>query len=476
MTDRDANRLLLRGGRVITMVPGDEAARTADILIEDGAIVAVAPDIQADTDETIDASGMIVLPGFVDTHRHVWQTQLRTLATDYTLFNYTTRIRLGYSACYTAEDAYLGNFAGALEAISAGVTTVVDHCHIMNSPEHADAALQGLLDAGIRATFCYGLFPNPSHHPFRHSFNPGWRFDDARRIRREKLAADTGLVRFGLAPAEIEKSEFSNACSEIRFGRELGAHLISGHVAMGAYSIAFGEPVRFVERLAGEGFLAEDLVLVHGAALTDEELALIRRSGASVSVTPETELQMGMGHPVAARAVAAGVKTGLGIDVVSNYSGDMLTQMRLLLQSERSMRNARMAASNTVPRVQTIDAREVLEMATRGGAEAARLDDVVGTVAPGRRADLVLVRCDSLNMAPAVDPVGAVVLNANASDVDTVLIDGRILKRDGRLTRAATAHLAHELKSSRERLDTAYRGLSISDMEAVYAGRYNFGN
>ena len=154
----------------------------ADILIEGERIAAVASAIEVPDAERIDAAGMIVLPGFVDTHRHTWQTQLRAVAADWSLFDYVGQMRNTYAAFYTPEDAWLGNHAGALEAIDAGVTTLVDHCHILNSPQHADEALRGLQESGIRAVFCYGLFANPTHHPFRRTLDPGWRIADTSRL------------------------------------------------------------------------------------------------------------------------------------------------------------------------------------------------------------------------------------------------------------------------------------------------------
>lgn len=194
-------RTLVKGGRLLTMADGVEET-AADLLIEGTRIAAIGRGLAVADAETLDATGMIVLPGFVDTHRHVWQTPLRTLAADWSLYDYFTQMRLVYGSFFTAEDAYLGNLAGALEALAAGVTTVVDHCHVINTPEHADEAIRGLDEAGIRAVFCYGLFPSPAHHPFRLPADSGWRLDDARRVRRARLSADDGRIVMGLAPGD----------------------------------------------------------------------------------------------------------------------------------------------------------------------------------------------------------------------------------------------------------------------------------
>ena len=153
-------RLLVGGGTVVSMDPAIGVLPQGDVLIAGDTIVEVAPRIAAGDAEAIDARHAIVSPGFVDTHRHVWQTQLRTCATDWSLFDYFCRMRSIFGSFYSPEDAYLGNYVGALEALHAGITTLVDHSHIMNSPEHADEAVRGLQESGIRGTFCYGLYPN----------------------------------------------------------------------------------------------------------------------------------------------------------------------------------------------------------------------------------------------------------------------------------------------------------------------------
>ena len=409
---------------------------------------------------------MILSPGFVDTHRHVWQALLRGVAADWTLYDYTLNMRMGFGSLYEPDDAYLGNHAGALEALAAGITTVVDHSHIMNSPAHADEALRGLVDSGIRAVFCYGLYPNPTHDPFALDFDPGWRFDDARRLRRERLAADDARVRFGLAPSEVTATPFAQIARELAVARELSALRVSCHVSMGRWD----HGTRVVERLASAGMLDSDLLFVHGSTLTDGELAAIAGAGASISCTPETELQMAMGRPVFARAKAAGARPSLGIDIVSNFSGDMFAQMRLLLQSERGFGNELRADA---PRVLDLRTRDVLELATIEGARAAGLDRVTGSITPGKEADLVLTRTDSLHMAGVSDPVAALVLYAAASDVDTVIVAGEVLRRGGapagRLAHTDWPRLRDRLSASGERIRRRALTLPRDDIAPLLA-------
>lgn len=433
-----------------------------DVLVENGRIAAVAAKVRADDCAVFEADGMIVSPGFVDTHRHVWQTQLRTVAADWSLFDYFARMRCVYSALYTPDDVYLGNRVGALEAIDAGITTVVDHCHVLNSPDHADEAVRGLHDAGIRGVFCYGLFANPTLPDFEPETDSGWRCGDLRRLARERFASPDSLLQLGVAPSEAEAIPFDRLRDEIALAREIGARALSLHVAMGAYDTG----QRIVGRLAEAGLLDEDLLFVHGAALSDDELESIADSGAAVSSTPETELQMAMGHPVAARALGRGVKSSLGIDIVSNFAGDMFAQMRILLQAQRGADNALLRRA---PRSIHMKARDAFELATSGGAAAARLDAVAGSLVVGKAADIILIRTDAVHLTPVADPVAALVLYARPSDVDTVLVGGRMLKTGGKLLGVDWPVLRERLLESAERIHVGFANAPVDRFEALAA-------
>lgn len=461
-----AKKTLIRGGRVLAMTPGSTES-ALDVLIDGDRLADLAPSLECPDAEIVDAEGCIVMPGLVDTHRHVWQTQLRTVAADWSLFDYFAQMRLMYASFYEPGDAYLGNHVGALEALSAGITTMVDHCHILHTPEHGDEAVRGLVESGIRAVFCYGLFESPdwTGDAARAALPAGWRRADALRVRRDLLASRDSLVTFGFAPAEIDANPFDVNVDEIRFARELGAQRISCHVSMGAYDSG----TRFVEALGREGLLGEDLLFVHGSSLTDDELRAMADSGAAVSATPETEMQMGMGFPVAFRAQAAGVRSSLGVDIVSNYSGDLFAQMRLALQAARAQENDRYEKRDRAPRCIRPAAREVLELGTREGAVAAGLGDRTGTLERGKQADVILVRTDAIHMVPAIDAVGAVVLNANASDVDTVFVAGRCVKKDGKLVGVDWPALSRRLQASSRRIVEGMRSLDLPGVEAMAA-------
>ncbi len=452
------SQTLFRGGMIVSMDPAVGVMPRGDVLIEGDRILSVAESIDAPGAAVIEASDMIVSPGYVDTHRHIWQTQLRTVATDWSLFDYFVQMRSIYSGFYTPDDAYLGNHIGALESINAGITTVVDHCHIMNSPDHSDEAIRGLKDAGTRGIFCYGLYGNPENWSEQPTgLSDGWRYDDARRIRSDGLASSNDLLVFGFAPTEVTATDFETTCREISFARELGAYRISCHVSMGNYDAG----TEVVRQLGEAGLLADDLLFVHGATLTADELKWMADNGAALSVTPETELQMGMGNPCAVRALDAGVRTSIGIDIVSNYAGDMQAQMRLLLQAQRGLENA---ARTDAPREIRFKALDVLRIATIGGAEALGWDNQIGSLTPGKQADIVLTRCDDINMVPCIDPVGALVLNANSSNVDSVFVAGRQLKKDGKLTHVDWPTLRRDIRQSSERI---VKGFHSIDRQAI---------
>lgn len=409
-----------------------------DILIEGEYIRAVGPSLEDPAEKTatiIDGTDMIVCPGFIDTHRHTWQTQLRTIATDHVLPDYILWLRQIYGSSYTARDAYLGNYCGALESIDNGITYIVDHSHIMNSPEHADAAVRGLLDAKIRAVFCYATYVNPAWEGScidkqREEETPDWRMRDAQRIKDQffhsSLPGD--LVRMGFTLSEPDLTPIDQLVHEIEHARALGAKVITAHSSHGKW-----DPGNFVVRQLGRrNIIGPDLLFSHGTSFSEDELQIIRDYGVGVCSTPDTELQMGMSHPIAFRAKDLGCKASLGVDVCCSTPADMFRQMRLLLQAQRHLEHeATVGGGGAVKMARRCE--EVLEMATMGGAKAVGLDDIIGSIKPGKRADLLLVKCDSLRMFPIHDPIGALVLYANGSDIDTVFINGEVLKSGGKL-------------------------------------------
>jgi cytosine/adenosine deaminase-related metal-dependent hydrolase len=421
-----AGRLLLSGGYVLSMDEDVGELPRGDVLIEGPRIVAVAERIDAEDAERLDVSGHVVMPGFVDTHRHTWQTPFRGVCADWTLEEYFRGIRMTISPACSAADVYAGNYVGALEALEAGVTTILDFSHCNNTPEHADAALQGLRDAAIRAVFAYGYYPAPSRHA---GFaDQDERIADARRLRERELADDDSLVTMGLALTEVGLLPFEQTIAEARSARGLEVPSVL-HTGCN-----WGSPITGgLAELEHHGLLEATQVHVHCNTLSDRDLQRLVDGGCKVSSSPETEIQMGMGHPVIGRALAMGMRPSLSCDVMSSNSGDMFSQMRLGLQFERCMRNDVFNARGEMPDRLQPTVREALGWATVNGAHAIGFEQRIGSLTPGKQADVIVIGGRGLNLVPMADPVGCMVAQANASNVRHVLVAGSFRKREWEL-------------------------------------------
>lgn len=451
MTDR----ILLRGGHVLTMDPDLGDLPQGDVLIEDGAIAAVEPRIEADA-EIIDAQGRIVIPGFVDTHRHTWEAALRGCAPNATLDDYFVEILDTFAPHYRPEDVYASNLAGALECLNAGITTLVDWSHINNTPEHPDAAIRGLQEAGIRAQYAYGS-ANTSLADYWSDSTIAIPGADVRRVRDTYFSGASGLLTLALATRgpgfcteEVVRSEWGLA-------RELGIP-ITVHVAMGRAAGRFG----MVNQLNAMGLLGADTTYIHCCYLSDEEWRLVADTGGTVSIAPLVEQQMGHGWPPVMKAIEYGLRPSLSIDVVTTVPGDMFTQIRAAFGGERARVNAACWETDSPVPESMLTARQMLQMATLNGAHVAGLADRTGSLTPGKRADIVVIDATAPNVAPVIDPVAAVTLCADVSNVETVIVDGVVRKRDGRLV-ADTDRVRALVESSRDYL--------LAQVEQAKAGR-----
>lgn len=430
------SRIVIRGATVVTLDDELGDLPAADVLIEGGRIAAIGSDLGAGDDaEVIDGEGRIVIPGFVNTHLHTWQHALRGVCVDWTVKDYVRCWRVHLGPIYRPDDMYVGNYAGALDALNAGVTTIVDYCHNIVTRDHGTAALAGLSDAGCRAVFGYAFTPvlssgfaelpsveNPDlpDHQSRVSF--------ARQLAEERFGARERLVSFAIVPQEIEISPWEEVTAEFACARELGTP-----ISLHANQVLAKRPWEDVARLHRAGLLGEDILFVHCTFSSDEELRLIADAGASVSVQAETEMQMGMGRPITGRLIEHGVAPSLGVDITSNGSGDMFVQMRLALQTARMLGDQRFYDESSMPEDVSFTTRDALRWATINGAAGVGLGDRIGTLTPGKQADLVVINGNDFNLIGwnREDPVGTVVMHAHAGNVETVLVAGRPVKRDG---------------------------------------------
>jgi cytosine/adenosine deaminase-related metal-dependent hydrolase len=385
------SRTLIHNGTVVDVEPVASARAHCDLLIEDGRIAAVGPALAADGARVIDATDRIVLPGFVDTHRHTWQTALRGIAADADLGEYLDLVLGRIGPRYTASDVYAGTLAGAREALAAGITTLQDFSHVQYSPAHTEAAVAALRASGIRAVFGYGA-----------AFGHTPAYDEIRRVRREHFAED-GLLSMALAPSGPSYSDLDTVRADWGIAKELGLRIFA-HLGGGT-----GE----IRMLDANGLLDERITFVHGNALPDEDLTRIADAGAAVSIAPAVEAQMGHGAPMVNRLCRYGVTTGLGVDVVTTVAGDMFSLMRAALLTSQLSAGGRLRAA------------DVLRLATIEGAAALGLAGQIGSLRPGKQADLVLLRADDLNLLGGRhDPIGTVVTSANSGNVEAVFVAG----------------------------------------------------
>ncbi|WP_327699003.1 amidohydrolase family protein [Streptomyces sp. NBC_00459] len=440
MTDR----LLLRSGHVISMDPDIGELPRGDVLIEGGRITAVEREISADA-EVLDMTGRIVIPGFVDTHRHTWEAPIRGCAPDATLDDYFVDVLDTFAPVYTPEDVYAGNLAGALECLDAGITTLVDWSHINNTPEHPDAAVRALAESGIRAQYAYGS-ANTSLADYWFDSKIAIPGDDVRRIRSKYFASDSGLLTMALATRGPGFCTNDVVTAEWNLARELDIP-ITVHVAMGRLAGRFG----MVKQLHELGLLGSDTTYIHCCYLSEEEWRMVADSGGTVSIAPQVETQMGHGWPPVMKAIEHGLRPSLSIDVVTTVPGDMFTQIRAAFGAERARVNAECWEADVPVPATMLTARRMLELATVNGAHVAGLEHRTGSLTPGKRADVVALDATALNMAPVHDATAAVTLSADVSNVETVVVDGAVVKRDGKLV-ADTGRARRLVEESRDRL------------------------
>lgn len=463
-------RTLIRGGCVLSLDPALGDFQSADVLVQGDRIAGIAPRLQVEAEHTIDARGAIVMPGLINAHIHTWETALRGLGNDWAGSDYFNFFHARLAPLYTPADTYIATLVGALAQLDAGVTCILDWCHNNATPAHTDAAIDALFDSGIRAVFGHGTVkahPLPGAPHFSQVPHP---MHEIRRLRSGRLSSDSARVRLAMAILGPDYSTLEVARHDFRAARELGL-LSTAHV--------WGRANRLVpegyRRIAAEGLLGPDHNLVHAVYFADDELEIVVRSGASVTSTSQGEANSHVLPPLCGRVRSLGGRPSIGTDSEVATKGDMFDAMRSSLRIQRLYANqetvrqaqeqaesadARFARDNLktigtggspIQQV-AVRTREVLEWATVNNAHALRLQHELGTLAPGKQADLILVRRDGLHIASAQDPVQAVVSYAQSSDVDMVMVAGRVLKQDGRLLFPGLGEKVQTLRQSAERL------------------------
>jgi cytosine/adenosine deaminase-related metal-dependent hydrolase len=440
----ESHRLVIRGGTVLSIDPEIGELPRADVLIEGSKIVEVGVDLEVGEAEVIDAADAIVMPGFVDTHRHVWQAPWRNIGSDWTLAHYLTGLHAGLSGHYRPQDTYAGNLIGSLEALDSGITTLLDWSHNLNTPEHADAAVRALFEMGGRAVFAHGggapEWQVPSDVPHT---------SDARRVRQQYFSSEDQLVTMAMALRGPQFATRETTELDWALASELDTR-VTVHVGDGEWG-----KTRPVEWMHSKGMLTPEVTYVHCNTLGDDELRMIADSGGTASVSADIELQMGHGWPATGRLIRAGVQPSLSIDVCVSNGGHMFGTMRAVIGTQRGLDNAAVEAAgghaSALDHLE-ISCRDVLRFATIEGARACGLEDKIGSLTPGKEADIILVRTDTFGMTPLNNPAGAIVYNAHPGLVDTVLVAGRVVKRGGVMLDVDAARVRRLAEETRDYL------------------------
>ena len=440
--------ILIKGGCVLSLDSAIGDFDKADVLVEGKKISAVKPNISAPNAQVIDASKCVVMPGFVDTHRHMWEGFLRNSLPDGSLLDYINLIQKKFGANYQPDDAYIANLLSTLGCIDAGITTVLDWSHIQNSPAHSDACIKGLQESGVRSVFAYG-YPQTASGKWKDAPKQKYPADIA-RLRKQYFNSDDQLVTLALAspggaPADIVQIW--------KAARDVGAR-ITIHVGVGEFGkSAFLEKVHAIEPLRS------DTTYVHACTLNDTEWKLIKDSGGTISMAGYVEKLMGHGNPPIQKMLDLGMRPSLSVDVETSVPNDFFNQMRsVFTQQKNEVWERKLSGDKNAPKFLTV--REVLEYATVEGARANGLEKKVGSLTPGKEADIILLRHDQLNVMPMNNAVGAVVTSMGPQNVDTVLIAGKVMKRNGKIVGINIERLEHLGEAAKARV---YKAAGVPD-------------
>ena len=411
--------IVFRNGIVLTMDDARRVIKNCDVLVVGGEIKEVGPNIQAPADAlSIDASGGIIMPGMIDTHRHMWQTAMRAYGADWTLSQYFVWYYLEHGKNFRPQDVYAGNLLSAIEAVDAGVTTSVDWSHGLQTIDHADAAVDALEEIDGRFVLAYG---NIQRAPWEWTADKGFQDFFSRRFDGKDRLGFQIAFDVVAGPEFPERAAFDVA-------RDLGVSVNTHAGVLGANG---DDSIRLMHE---NGYMTPDTILVHCATLSDDSYQRIAACGSYVSVSTESEQSAGQGYPSSWKLRQFGIPITLSHDTSVWWSADLFTAMRTTLGADRSRQHFEAHLKGETVTQLDLRSDDVIDWATRGGAKALGLDSKIGSIEVGKRADIVLVKNDeSPVMFPIVNPYGHIAMQAQRADVHTVVIDGNIVKHEHRL-------------------------------------------
>lgn len=382
-------KLLIKGGTILSLDRAIGNALEADLLIEDGVITEVGSSLRARAATVVDAADTIVMPGFVDTHRHLWQSLIRNLGVS---------SGADVSGHYSADDVYAATLVGLLQALESGITTVVDWCDVSDEAAHYEAALSAHGDAGAHTVF----------------------------VPSRSGATSSATVNLAFASPEVVAADLDQVVAAWANARALGQRI---HAHAGTAAATGGE----VAELGRRGLLGPDVTLCHCTRLNEADFDAIAASATAVALTPASDMAAGFGAPPMQQLIDRGIRPGLGIGDEWLAPGDVFAQMRSVISVQHAtLFDLKLAGKGGVPNL--LNTRDVIRYATIDGARVAGLADVTGSLSPGKRADVIVMRTDRPNISPINDPIGAVVWGMDTSNIDWVFVGGTALVENGELT------------------------------------------
>jgi 5-methylthioadenosine/S-adenosylhomocysteine deaminase len=455
---------LIRNATLVTMDPALGDLHGGDLLIDDGKIAQVGKSLSVANAAVVDATDHVVIPGMVNAHIHTWEYQLRGIGSDWVgIRDYHGNMHKNLATRYGPRDVYLGNLLGALNQLHNGTTTIFDWCHILRDAEMTDAAVEALEESGIRAVFARGTAKPPERPGETPYYKVPFPPAEIKRLREGKFASDDRRVTLAMAILGPDWGEYDVAAHDIRLAREYGL-VNSAHTygRKGKRKVEDGYP-----RLAKAGLLGPDHNIAHGNCFAEDELKLVLDAGCTITATCLTEALNYEQPAMLGRIAKFGATPSLGTDCDPYFNSSMLWVMRHAFQEQRAMDNRSLREAGKWPAENhATHTRDALYWATMGGAKALRLEHRIGSLTPGKQADLAMIDCRGMNIFPALpngDPAHIVVMYAESADVRHVMVAGEFVKKDGSLLfpRQKLSKLGEELLESRMRMmksgDYVYR-------------------